>query len=445
MTESHSAPTNASWWKAFQVYGKSRLLIILVMGAASGLPLLLVYQTLSAWLAEAGISRSAIGLFSLIGGFYAAKVLWAPFVDRVRLPLLGRMGQRKSWMFLSQLALAGSLLGLGTSDPSINPWNTAFWAAAVAFWSATQDIVIDAYRIESLLDEEQGAGAGATQLGYRLGLIAGGAGALILADAYSWYVAYAVMGSFMATAMLFTLFVPEPQAVAHEDVGLAGRSYGTWMKDTFVEPLTDFFARRSVHEAAVILAFICLYKYGDAVWGVVANPFYLDIGFTKTEIGTVSKTFGVVMTILGGLAGGVAVVRWGTRRALLIGGIMMALSNLMLAALAIIGPSVPFFAFTIAVENFSNGIGGSAFIAFMSQLCSVAYTATQYALLTSLMAFTRTWLSSVGGVLSEAVSWPVFFVITTLMAVPGLLLLLWLMRRFPQVGRGDAATDLASP
>ena len=443
MSASPSESTAVGWWKAIEVYGKPRLLIVLVMGAASGLPLLLVYQTLSAWLAEAGISRTTIGLFSLIGGFYAAKVLWAPLVDRMKLPLLWRLGQRKSWMLLSQCALVGSLVGLGFSDPFTNPFGTAFWAAAVAFWSATQDIVIDAYRIESLLDEEQGAGAGATQLGYRVGMIAGGAGALFLADFYGWTTAYSVMGCFMAAAVLFTLFVPEPQAAAHEDVGLAGRTYGAWLKDTIVAPFVDFFARRSLHEAAIILSFILLYKYGDAVWGVVANPFYLDIGFTKSEIAAVSKTFGVFMTIFGIFAGGVAVVKLGTRRALLVGGIMMALSNLLLAALAIIGASIPFFAFTIAVENFSNGIGGTAFIAFMSQLCSVAYTATQYALLTSLMALTRTVFSSVGGYLSELVNWPVFFIITTLMAIPGLLLLLWLMRRFPQVGRGDAASELS--
>ncbi|NKD86629.1 AmpG family muropeptide MFS transporter [Haematospirillum jordaniae] len=420
-----------NWWRSVAVYGDRRVMIILVQGFASGLPLPLVYATLSAWLTEASLSKTAIGLFSWASTVYALKFLWSPVVDHIRIPLLTSwLGRRKSWMLVSQIALIVAMTGLGSSDPATYLWGTAAWTVALAFASATQDIVIDAYRIESLEQDMAGAGAGGTVLGYRIGMMASGAGALILADAFGWQVAYASMAALMAGCFLFTLFVPEPespQGRMRQERHVTQNS--DWLYDTIIAPFADFIRRENW---VLILLFIAFYKYGDALLGVMANPFYIDIGFTKTDIGVVSKTYGVVMTIAGGLIGGAIVLRYGIMRALLLCGILQAASNLVFVAQAIIGPSVPALVVTISVENLTGGMGSAAFVAYLSSLTNVAYTATQYALVSSFMAFARTFMASGGGWLADHVAWSTYFMISTLAAIPGLVLLLWMMKAFPR-------------
>lgn len=420
-----------AWLDSLSIYRDRRVAAILFLGFSSGLPLLLVYGTLSAWLTEAGTSLTMIGLFSWASTAYAVKWLWSPLVDRLPLPILtGFLGQRRGWLLASQVAVAGTMVGLGSSDPSGNLVETALWAVALAFASATQDIVIDAYRVESLEENQLGAGAGTIVLGYRIGMVAAGGGALVLADAYGWFVAYAAMACLMSIGILTTLSVREPdRRRAAEADRHASQSAGAWLYEAVVEPFSDFVRRPNW---LLILAFIALYKYGDALLGLMANPFYLALGFTKTDIGLISKSYGVVMTIVGGLAGGLIVARLGIMRALMVCGVLQALSNLVFVAQAQIGASVPFLMVTISVENLTSGMGTAAFVAYLSSLCNVAYTATQYALVSSFMAFARTYFASFGGWLADQVDWTTYFLISTAAALPGLILLMWMMRRFPR-------------
>lgn len=419
------------WVAATRIYFTRRLITILLLGFAAGLPFLLMFGTLTAWLSQAGVDKTSIGLFVLTGTAFTLKFLWAPLVDRMPLPLISRvMGQRRSWLALSQVVCIISLIGIGMSDPGADLLIVAAWAVVLAFASATQDIVIDAYRIETLEEDEQGAGAAVYQLGYRLALISAGAGALILADASGWMVTYIVMAGLMGVGLFTTLVSPEPKRPDLELATTGGRltSYVAWVRESVVAPFADFMSRPGW---VLILLFVVFYKYADGIWAAMANPFYLELGFTLTEIGVVSKTYGVVMTIAGGILGGIMVFRLGILRSVLFGAVTMALTNLLYAALAVIGPSVPALMVVISIENLTNGIGGTAFIAYLSSLCNLAYTATQYALLSSFMNVARTFLASGGGWLADQVDWATFFVITTLAGIPGVVLLLYLIKRFP--------------
>jgi PAT family beta-lactamase induction signal transducer AmpG len=352
-------------------------------------------------------------------------------VDRLPLPFVARLlGQRRSWLALAQLVCIASLVGIGLSDPTTGLRVTVLWTVVLAFASATQDIVIDAYRIETLHENEQGAGAATYQLGYRLALISAGAGALILADTLGWKTTYIIMAGLMTLGLLTTLLSPEPKRPAQKDSSQGNRltRYNEWLKNSVVAPFSEFFSRPG---ALVILLFVVFYKYADGIWAAMANPFYLELGFTLTEIGVVSKTYGVVMTIIGSVLGGVMVLRLGILKSVLFGAVSMALTNLLYAALALSGPSIPVLMAVISIENLANGIGGTAFIAYLSSLCNLAYTATQYALLSSFMNVARTFLASGGGWLADQVDWVTFFVITTIAGIPGVVLLLYLMKRFP--------------
>lgn len=421
----------SGWVAAARIYFTRRLITILLLGFAAGLPFLLMFGTLTAWLSQAGIDKTSIGLFVLTGTAFTLKFLWAPLVDLMPLPIFSRLlGQRRSWLALSQIVCIVSLVGIGFSDPGTQLLVTASWAVVLAFASATQDIVIDAYRIETLEEDEQGAGAAVYQLGYRLALISAGAGALILADASGWMITYIVMAALMAVGLLTTLVSPEPKRSTNETASKeAGfKRYVDWVRESVVAPFADFMTRPGW---ALILLFVVFYKYADGIWAAMANPFYLELGFTLTEIGVVSKTYGVVMTIAGGILGGIMVYRLGILKSVLFGAITMALTNLLYAALAVIGPSVPALVVVISIENLANGIGGTAFIAYLSSLCNLAYTATQYALLSSFMNVARTFLASGGGWLADQVDWATFFVITTFAGIPGVVLLLYLIKRFP--------------
>lgn len=411
---------------AFAVYSEPRMLAVLFMGFASGLPLPLTSGTLSFRLAEAGVSLAAIGLFALIGLSYNLKFVWSPVMDRGRIPwLTARLGRRRSWALATQLLLAAAIAALALADPKVDPWGLALAAVFVAFLSASQDIVIDAFRIELLKPEEQGAGAAATQWGYRFGMMAGSAGALYLAEYGGWEIAYLAMAGLMAVGMATVLLTREPLSAAPA----SGGGLGAWLKTAVVAPFAEFIARP--HWLA-ILAFVVFYKFGDALAGVMANPFYVAMGFTKIEVANVSKIFGVAATLLGLIAGGAAVFRWGALRSLLACGFAQMLSNLMYVAQATAGHDVGLLFATIGIENFAGGMGSAAFVAYISSLCNVAFTATQYALLSSLAAVGRTTLAASGGWLAERLDWIPFFLASTAAAIPGLLLLWWLMRRLPR-------------
>lgn len=414
---------------AVSLYFQPRLVFVFVMGFASGLPLALSSATLSFWLAEAGIALAAIGLFALVGTPYNFKFLWAPFIDRIPVPVLTRLlGRRRSWMLVIQIGLMISIAALGFSEPEKTPVLTAICALAVAFFSASQDIVIDAYRIEILDPEEQGAGAAMTQAGYRLGAIVAGAGALFLADQIAWPLVYAVMAGLVIVGMVAAILAPDPDRRRSASVEI--QKYPGF-RSMVVDPFVEFFRRNSPATAVIILAFILLYKFGDAYAGVMAYPFYYQTGFTKSEVATVSKIFGVIATVLGVFIGGLIVKRYGIMQSLLGCGILQMFSNLMYAAQSVMGHDVQFLYLTIGIENLSGGMGSSAFVAYLSVLCNTAYTGTQFALFTSFMAFGRTLLSASSGWVVEQTGWFDFFVLSTLVALPGLLLLLWMMRNLP--------------
>lgn len=413
----------SGWLAAARVYLEPRVLLVMALGFSSGLPLLLTLSTLSVWLAEEGVSKTAIGLFALVGTPYTFKFLWAPLIDRARAPILSRaLGRRRGWAALTQLALAAAILALGATDPSIDPFATALAAVVVAFLSASQDVVLDALRIELLEERQQGAGAAVYVMGYRLGMLAAGAGALFLAEALPWFWVHAAMAALMAVGLIATLLSPEPADVPTPP----RRRFDAWLYEAVVAPFADFLRRPGW---LAILAFVALYKFGDSLAGVMANPFYLEMGFSKAEIAGVSKIFGLWATLIGGALGGLAVARFGILRSLFVCGLLQMFSNLLFAAQALVGHDLAMLTVVIAVENVAGGMGTAAFVAYLSSLCNVAYTATQYALLSSFMSFARTTLSSSGGALAEALGWVWFFGLTTLAAAPGLVLLLWLGAR----------------
>jgi len=417
-----------------------RVLRIGLLGFSSGLPLLLVFGTLSFWLAEAGIERSTIGFISWVALAYAIKVLWSPLVDRLPLPLLHRaMGRRRSWLLLTQLTVAAGLLGMAITDPAQDLTRMVILAALVAFASATQDIAVDAYRIEIAEPRLQGVMAGFYTTGYRIAMFSGSAGALVIAAAVDvdeasyqqapWMVAYAVMASLMLIGIITTLASPEPEVadpLANEPRLKGGnplQRVGAWLWDAVVLPFVDFIKRHG-WLALLILALIASYRVSDIVMGVIANVFYNDMGFTKDEVALVAKSFGVFMTVLGGLLGGIAVYRFGVMRMLLIGAVLAASTNLMFAWLASVGHDFWLLVAAVGMDNLSAGIAASAFIAYLSGLTNVSYSATQYALFSSLMLLLPKFLGGFSGVLVDQIGYPGFFTLTALMGVPVLLLIL---------------------
>jgi PAT family beta-lactamase induction signal transducer AmpG len=427
-------PEHQTWLQSLSIYLRPRLLLILAQGFASGMPLLLTLSTLSYWLAKVGVDKTTIGLFALTGTPYTFKFLWSPIIDQLPFPLLGRwMGRRRAWLFVIQLLLAAAVFAMGLTDPAVAPMTTALAATVVAFLSASQDIVIDAYRIEILQDEEQGAGAGATQTGYRLGLLLAGAGALALSDFVSWawvFTGLAIVMLFCAVMTLFAPRAPEPAATGTR------RDYRVWAQEAIVAPLLDFSRRRGW---AVILVFILFYKFGDAIGGIMANPFYAAMGFSGSEIAIVSKLWGVWMTVAGGLVGGVLVARIGVFRALMIGGVLQALTNFGYCVVAWRGHDLAALTLAITIDNLAGGAAGAAMVAYLSRLTNIAFTATQYALLTSFMAYGRTVMSAGGGWLADRMDWASFFALTAALAIPGLLLLVWLIHLYPADDRPAGA------
>ena len=385
------------------------MLVALVMGFACGLPLLLTISLLQAWMKEEGVDLAVIGMMALVGIPYTLKFLWAPFLDRFTLPFLGR---RRGWLLIAQVALIFSIAGLGFTDPGHSPWMVAFAAFLVTFFSASQDIVVDAYRREDFPDEELGLASSLYINGYRVGMLLASGGGLIMADHMSFSAVYLIMAACMFPGVLTTLMAHEPE--------VSVRTPET-MKEAIFNPLIEYFSRKG---ALWILAFILFYKIGDTMASAMTMPFYLDIGFSKTEIGAVVKFFGFWATIAGTLAGGVLMLRLGINRSLWVFGFLQAMSTACFAILARIGYSVTALSSVIAFENLSSGMGTAAYAAFMASITNKKFTATQYALLTSLMGVPRVIASAPTGFLARSLGWESFFIACTLIAIPGMLLLL---------------------
>jgi MFS transporter, PAT family, beta-lactamase induction signal transducer AmpG len=399
------------------------------MGFSSGLPFALTGATLSLRLADLGVSLTAIGLFTLVRFSYSCKFLWSPLIDRLPIPLLtARLGRRRGWALAIQSALALAILALGMTDPRTSPWSTALAAVFVAFLSASQDIVIDAYRIELLRPEEQGAGAAATQWGYRFGMIASGAGALYAASFGGWEFAYVLMAALMLVGMMAVYMTAEPAGTVEPIPGERPvQRLEAWLGRAILAPFADLVRRNGAAGLVLILVFTVLYKFGEAIAGTMSNPLYVLLGFTKVEIATVAKIYGVGATLAGVALGGILVLRLGVLRALLVSGVLQMLSNLMYMLQVWAGYDLSVLALTIGTENLTNGMGSAAFVAYLSGLCSTAFTATQYALLSSLAMVSVNVLSAGGGFLVDQVGWITFFALATVACLPGLGLLVWIM------------------
>jgi len=403
-----------------------RVLAMLFLGFAAGLPLLLVFSTLTAWLADVGVYRGTVGMLAWVSLTYSLKFLWAPAVDGIQLPLLHRMlGRRRSWMLLAQLGIISGLLLLATTDPLENVLLVAMFALLASFSSATQDIAIDAWRIEAVEVDRQAAMAASYQYGYRIGMLVSGAGALFLADAYDWSLTYRAMAACMGVGVVAVLLIAEPE---HENSVRRRESAAEWIRSHIAEPFRDIFQRYKMF-ALAILAFVALFRVSDYLMGSMAMPFYLDMGYTKSEIAAVAKLYGTVATLAGILVGGLAVGKFGLKAPLIGSAILLAITNLAFAALATAGETnLWLLAAVITGDNFSVGLSGTAFIAFLSALTSRKYTATQYALLSSLMALPGKFMAGWSGFLSLEVGWVNFYVLVCLAGVPAILLAIYVTR-----------------
>lgn len=452
-----------SWGEAFEVYLHPRVIGMLFLGFSAGLPFLLLFSTLSLWLRDAEVTRTAVGFFAWVGITFSIKVLWAPVVDHIPLPwLTAALGKRRSWILAGQLGIVVGLLAVAiinlqalpvvssiTGETEMIP-PSRFWVVAVAlaalwiaFSSATQDVAIDAYRIEAAPDDLQGGMAATYQLGYRIGLLAAGAGALYLAEFWSWQIAYVVMAALMLGGMITVLVIREPESsrppgsileeahvvafmAARDHLSIRQRRLLGWFYGAVGCPFGEFF-RRNGKFALVVLLFISVYRLSDITMGVMANVFYDDLGFSKLDIANVSKTFGVFVSIVGVMLGGVLVARYGIMRVLLLGAILVATTNLLFAYLATQGADIWLLAMTISADNLSAGIAGTAFIAYLSSLTNRNYTATQYALFSSLFTLFGKFVAGFSGVIVDAEGYVFFFIYASALGIPAILLVFYLM------------------
>ncbi|MGB5103315.1 MAG: MFS transporter [Steroidobacteraceae bacterium] len=456
MSDAAGKPWWRGWLEAAAAYRHPRVAAMLFLGFSAGLPFMLVFSTLSAWLREVGIERATIGMLSWVGIIYSIKFFWAPVVDRLRLPVLGRLlGRRRSWMLLAQVGIATGLLNIAQLDPVGHLAMLAALALLVAFSSATQDIVIDAWRIEAVPQPMQGVMAAAYQLGYRVAIMVGSAGALWVAADYGWMAAYTAMAAMVGVGIVTTLVIPEPEPRVAAETSMqerrvidwlerkahwpaSARELGAWFVGAVVCPFVDFFTRYGTKLAVIMLAFIASYRLTDFTMGVMANPFYLDVGYTLKEIAAVAKLFGLVSSLVGVVLGGVAVARLGTVRSLAFGSIAVIASNLMFMLLAFQDdPSITGLAVVVSADNLAMGIAGTSLIAYLSSLTSASYTATQYALFSSMYALPGKLLMGTSGFVVDAVGYPWFFVYTSSLGLPALVLLFYLARARAEKGIGD--------
>lgn len=448
----------SNWHQSLSVYWQPGVRNMLFLGFSAGLPLLLVFGTLSYWLREAGIARSTIGFLSWVALAYGFKWIWAPLVDRMQLPLLTtQLGRRRGWMIFAQVMVMLGLCGLAFSDPLQGLGSFALFALLVAFSSATQDIAIDAYRIESAEVKLQGYMAANYMIGYRLAMIVSGGGALGIANwvapseagyqLAAWTMAYLSMALLMLVGVVTVLLISEPdvhpdratleqeakvEAVLGHQVWLpeTARRFMAWFSDAVVSPFVDFF-RRYRWQAVLLLALIATYRISDIVLGVISSVFYVDLGFSKGEVGLVVGVFGVAMTLVGAILGGMLVARFNVMRILLIGGILAAATNLLFAWLAEVGYSLVFLTLVISADNLSAGLATAAFVAYLSSLTNVSYSATQYALFSSVMLLLPKFLGGFSGVMVDSFGYPAFFLITASIGVPVIFLILLAMRYVP--------------
>jgi len=435
LNDSSAKPPKPGWLATLKVYLEPASVRMLLLGFSAGLPLLLVLGTLSFWLREAGIDRTTIGYLSWVGLAYAFKWVWAPLVDRLPIPVLTRLlGRRRSWLLLSQLAILVGLVAMSFNDPQVALTPVVWGALAVAFGSATQDIALDAFRIESADVNRQAALAASYQTGYRLAMIWAGAGVLWVAaraqtegvtgyEHGAWHTAYLVMAASMLLGVLTVLLSPEPLRRPLPP----SKNLTEWLHGALVAPFADFL-KRFGWQAALILALIATYRISDVVMGIMANPFYVDMGYTKDEVAAVTKVFGVIMTLVGAFVGGVLAMRFGVMRVLMLGAVLSATSNLLFAYLSTRGHDLTGLVWVISADNLASGIASAAFIAYLSGLTNVAYSATQYALFSSMMLLLPKFLAGYSGSYVDSFGYQNFFTATALLGVP-VLLLVWLTSR----------------
>jgi MFS transporter, PAT family, beta-lactamase induction signal transducer AmpG len=430
---------------AWLTYRQPRVLIMLLFGFSAGLPFLLVFSTLSAWLRDVGIERATIGYFSWVGILFSIKVLWSPVVDQLRLPFLHRwFGQRRSWLLLAQAGIISALLLMTVTGPVGHLERFAWLALLVAFCSATQDICIDAYRIESAPEELQGAMAAGYIFGYRVAMLVAGAGAFYLAEYWSWALAYQGMALCMLVGVITTLAVSEPDIPPRE---FLSHGVAHWLHQSVVMPFMEFFNRYGRH-ALVLLLFISVYRISDITMGVMANPFYLDMGFSKDDIASVAKFFGFFMTIAGSAVGGVAVVRYGIPRPLLLGAVMVASTNILFAMMASSEPNLAWLALVISADNLSAGFANVCFIAYLSSLTSRQFTATQYALFSSLMTLPGKFVGGYSGVVVDEFGYPTFFSYAAILGIPAIVLAWYVWQQSAKrtvMAKADPAVDSNDP
>ncbi len=447
MNEAVARPWWRGWLDAAAAYRHPRVAAMLFLGFSAGLPFMLVFSTLSAWLREIGVERATIGMLSWVGIIYTMKFFWAPVVDRLPLPVLGRLlGRRRSWMLLAQAGIALGLFNIAHLDPVGHLGTLAALALLVAFSSATQDIAIDAWRIEAAPQPMQGVMAAAYQLGYRIAIMVASAGALWIAADHGWMAAYTAMAAMVGVGIVTTLVIPEPEPrvamsammqekrvidwlerKAHWPDSL--QQLGSWFVGAVVCPFVDFFTRYGTRLAVLMLAFIASYRLTDFTMGVMANPFYLDVGYTLKQIAAVAKGYGVIMSILGTILGGVAVARLGAMRSLALGSVLVIGSNLLFMTLAWQDhPSLAGLAMVVSADNLAMGVAGTALIAYLSSLTSASYTATQYALFSSMYALPGKLLMGTSGFVVDAIGYPWFFVYTSSLGLPALAMLFFLAR-----------------
>ena len=450
-----------TWLQSAKIYLEKRVATLFFLGFSAGLPILLVFSTLSFWLREAGVSRASIGYFSWIALAYAFKWIWAPFVDRLSIPILtNALGRRRSWLLLSQISIVLALVGMAMSDPQINLSLFVIFAMIVAYSSATQDIVIDAYRIESAPEKFQAAMAAAYMTGYRLAMIMAGAGSLAIAawvspsDAYhleAWSLSYFVMAGCMSVGIITTFICHEPEyhdkqriklkqienKLEHQHVPRIFSRFIAWLDIAIVAPFADFFKRYG-KQSLLILLLIATYRISDIVMGIMANPFYVDMGYTKGEVAAISKVFGVIMTLIGAGLGGILLTRYSTYSILFLGALLVVITNLIFAVLAILGKDLILLTVIISMDNISAGIATTAFITYISKLTNIEFSATQYALLSSMMLLFPKFIAGFSGVYVDGFGYVNFFISSALIGVPvlGLIVLL------KQVIKEDSSRDM---
>ncbi len=454
---------NKTWLQSAKIYLERRVATLFLLGFSAGLPILLVFSTLSFWLRETGVSRENIGYFSWIALAYAFKWIWAPFVDRLSIPILTRyLGRRRSWLLLSQVSIVLSLVGMAMSDPQVNLTFFVIFAVIVAYSSATQDIVIDAYRIESAPEKFQAAMAAAYMTGYRLAMIMAGAGSLAIAawaspsDAYqlsAWSFSYLVMAGCMFVGIITTFICHEPEYIdkhnkelkriesklEHQHIPKFLSRFVAWLNISIVAPFSDFFKRYG-KQSLMILLLIATYRISDIVMGIMANPFYVDMGYTKGEVAAISKVFGVIMTLVGAGLGGILLTRYSTYSILFLGAFLVVITNLTFAVLALVGKDLVLLTLIISMDNISAGIATTAFITYISKLTNIEFSATQYALLSSMMLLFPKFVAGFSGLYVDGFGYVNFFISSALIGIP-VLGLIALLKRVIKEDSSDDTTE----